>query len=190
MHEADVRSARNLERIAVLHNLHLDCRGNVGDQRRDVESLEVQLHLAGLDLREIEDVVDEDQQVLAGSGDFLQIGIEIEEVPLDRILLQHLRETEDRVERGTQLVTHVREEETLRSIGGFRRFLRFCHFCFGSPPFGDVFHRQHHKLGVAALAQLSSVQEHDPPANGREIVFQLEVIEDRARRNNVLEQRA
>ena len=90
VHEADVRRARNLERIAVLHNLHFDCRGNVGDQRRDVESLEVQLHLAGLDLREIEDVVDEDQQVLASSGDFLEIGIEIEEAPLDRVLLQHL----------------------------------------------------------------------------------------------------
>ena len=40
----------------------------------DVEGLEEQLHLAGFDLRQVEDVVDQRLQVLAGRMDLLQIG--------------------------------------------------------------------------------------------------------------------
>ena len=47
------------------------------DKVGDVERLEEQLHLAGLDLGEVEDVVDERQQVLAGRVDLLQVGDEL-----------------------------------------------------------------------------------------------------------------
>ena len=47
---------------------------DVVDQLGDVEGLEEQLHLAGLDLRQVEDVVDQRQQVLAGRVDLLEVG--------------------------------------------------------------------------------------------------------------------
>jgi hypothetical protein len=42
----------------------------------DVECLQVQLHLAGLDLGEVQHLVDEPQQVLAGRADLLEVGHE------------------------------------------------------------------------------------------------------------------
>jgi len=46
--------------------------------------------------------------------------------PADAVL-QYLGESEDRIERGAQLVTHVGQELRLGEIGGFRRGFRFLH---------------------------------------------------------------
>ena len=61
----DVGRAVDHELVAVLLDERLDGRRHVVDQRRDVERLEEELHLAGLDLRQVEDVVDQREQVLA-----------------------------------------------------------------------------------------------------------------------------
>ncbi len=59
----------------------------------------MQLHLAGLDLRKIQDVVDESQQMLAGRRDLLEVGAEVLQIAVDRLLLQHLGKAENRVQR-------------------------------------------------------------------------------------------
>ena len=48
----------------------------VVDGRGQVEVRQLELHPPGLDLGEIEDVVDQGEQVLGGGGDLLQIGDE------------------------------------------------------------------------------------------------------------------
>ena len=49
---------------------------HLGEQVGDVERLEEEVHLAGLDLGEVEDVVDQAEQVLAGAADLLEVGDE------------------------------------------------------------------------------------------------------------------
>ena len=65
--QPDVGRAAHLEQVVVLLDQRADRRRDVLHQRADVEVLEEQLHLAGLDLRQVEHVVDQREQVLAGA---------------------------------------------------------------------------------------------------------------------------
>src|SRR5690348_15120652 len=65
---------------------------------------------ARLDLRQVEDVVDERQQIVAGRVDrFRELDLLRPQVAL-RVLAELVRENEQAVERRAQLVRHVREE--------------------------------------------------------------------------------
>src|SRR2546422_4757045 len=87
------------------------------DDLGDRYDLQPQLHLAGLDLREVEDIVDQAEQVLAAGEDLVQescAGWSVE-LAVTRIREQ-LGEPDDRVERRAQLVAHVGEEDTLVAV--------------------------------------------------------------------------
>ncbi len=78
--------------------LHRDDRG----ERRAVE-----LHPAGFDLREVQDVVDDRQQRLGRVADGDRVLLRLVG---ERRLQQQLRHPDDRVDRGADLVAHRREE--------------------------------------------------------------------------------
>ena len=95
------------------------------EQVRQVELLGVDRDGAGLDLRQVEDVADEVQQVAAGAVDGArELDLLVGEVAVG-VLAQLLAEDEDRVERRAQLVGHVGEELRLvfRSQRQLRRLL-------------------------------------------------------------------
>ena len=91
-----------------------DLAHDVGHHHR----LQSKLHLAGLDLRQVEDVVDQTEQMLAARVDLLQepLACRRRKLPVVRID-QQLGETQDRVERCAQLVTHAGKEDALVAIG-------------------------------------------------------------------------
>src|SRR6185369_12808198 len=74
-------------------------------------------HPSRLDLRQVEDVVDQREQVLAGlvdiADEFLLLAVQLAE----HVVLEDLREADDRVQRGAQLVRHVRDELALVLVG-------------------------------------------------------------------------
>ena len=75
---------------------------------REIRGLEIQL--PGLDLREVQDVVDDTQQQCPGGvdlGDVIALG------RIERGLQGEIRETGDRVHRRADLVTHIRQEQRL-----------------------------------------------------------------------------
>ena len=80
----------------------------------------LQLHPAGLDLGQVEDLVEQLEQVLAGAVDVAEVLllalVDVAEHPLE----QHLGEPEDGVERRPQLVRHAREELRLVPAGQLR----------------------------------------------------------------------
>ena len=87
-----------------------DQRRAVVEQHRQRGPRQIELHPAGLDLREVEDVVDQREQVVARAVDVEQV-LELLVVDLaEHLLAQHLGEADDRVERRAQLVRHVGEE--------------------------------------------------------------------------------
>ena len=123
------------ERRQALGELHVERQvlglGHVPEVAVDVvaqagegDFLDLDGHRAGLDLREIEDVVDEVQQVGAGrvdvAGELDLLGGEVARGVFGELLA----EDEDGVERRAQLVGHVRQELGLvlrgqRQLGGF-----------------------------------------------------------------------
>ena len=71
---------------------------------------DVQVHLPGLDLREVEDVVDQPEQLGARVVDRVrELDLLVGQVAA-RVVAEQLRQDQQRVERRPQLVRHVREE--------------------------------------------------------------------------------
>ena len=70
----------------------------------------LQVHAPGLDLGQVEDVAEELQEVLARAPDVAEVLLLTIVDLTEHAVEQHLREADDRVERGAQLVRHAGEE--------------------------------------------------------------------------------
>ena len=70
----------------------------------------MQLRLARLELRDVEQVIDQRQQVLSVLGDDVHVLTLVAGQRAAVTFEQQLRKAEDRVQRGAQLVAHVGEE--------------------------------------------------------------------------------
>ncbi len=105
----------------------LGCRP-LGDQPGDIVEHLVELeadpldgHLAGLDFREIEDVVDDAEQVLARAPDLVEVtALTRRHVGLQR----EMRHADDRVHRRADFVAHVGQEFRLGARGILGQFAR------------------------------------------------------------------
>ncbi|MNC06261.1 hypothetical protein D3C75_537680 [compost metagenome] len=84
------------------------------DQVAQVEGDAVEHQLAGLDLGEVEDLVDDPQQVVGGLLDSAQV---VQLARCQLAFLQQVGETEDAVERGADFVAHVGQEFRLDAAG-------------------------------------------------------------------------
>ncbi len=92
--------------LGLRHERLLHVRADVGEA--DLGRLDV--HPAGLDLGQVEDVVDEPQQVRAGAVDGPGELDLLRGQVLLRVLGEQPGQQQQRVQRGTQLVAHVRQE--------------------------------------------------------------------------------
>jgi hypothetical protein len=82
-----------------------------------MEPPELQLQPSGLHLGQVEDVVDQGEEMPARGQDVLEIlGLLLVHVP-EHPLGQDLREAEDGVQRGPELVRHVGQELRLVAAG-------------------------------------------------------------------------
>src|SRR5690606_25667355 len=95
------------------------------DQIAQVEGQILQYQLAGFDLREVEDLVDDRQQAIGG---FVDGGQVLVLTSAQFAALQQRGEAENAVERRTQFVAHVGEELGLDAAGLLRRLARQIQF--------------------------------------------------------------
>jgi hypothetical protein len=96
----------------------VDQTHSVFDHVLQRQRLEPQVHLAGLDLRHVEDVVDQRQQVLARRQNVLGIASVAGIAQGAEHLADHdLREAVDGVQRRAQLVAHIGQEFALGLVG-------------------------------------------------------------------------
>ena len=98
------------ERIAVLLGQRNDERPHLFEQRHDFDVFEKNVHLAGFDFRQIENVVDQAEQVTAGAFDLLEIADEIVLSEIGGVFLEDFAVADDGVERRAQLMAHIGEE--------------------------------------------------------------------------------
>src|SRR5690606_14707001 len=76
----------------------------------------IELELAGLDSREIEDVVDDLEEIQAVAANRIEA---LQIVRVVQLAAQDLRVAEDRRHRRAYLMAHVREKITLCAVGRF-----------------------------------------------------------------------
>ena len=89
------------------------------ERRRQGECRDLELDLAGLDLGEVEDVVDQGHEMPSRGEDVVEVlGLLVIDLAV-QLLPQDLRETADRVQRRPQLVRHVGQELRLVAARGF-----------------------------------------------------------------------
>ena len=125
-------------------------QGDAGvDDIADLEAVLVQRQLADLDLRQVEDVVDQLQQVASGDLDVLGVVtvVRLADRP-QGLVLNDLREADDRVERVAQLVAHVGQELGFRPVGDLGLVLRRHQRFLGDPALTDVAQDQDQGLPV------------------------------------------
>ncbi len=109
VHADSVQARIQLHRkgVAVLRGAVGAASDGVVDEVGDVEDLGRELHLAGLDLRQVQDFVDQPEKVLAGGMDLLQVhrfALAVGVFEQDFAVADH------RVERGAQLMAHAGHE--------------------------------------------------------------------------------
>ena len=159
----------------------------VVEQGGEIECGEIQGGAACLDLGHLEDVINQGEQVFAAPVDDPQVLV----LPdVEVLVAQHeLGETEDGIHGGADLVRHVRQEGALGAVGGLGRLLGLDDLLLGSPALGHVLHRQDQQLSVMARLELAGVEQHHPTPDSRERMLELEVVEDRALGDDILEKR-
>ncbi|EXJ13741.1 hypothetical protein D779_3435 [Imhoffiella purpurea] len=124
-------------------------RADLIEQRARGEVAEGQLKLAGLDLREVQDVVEEPEQVAGGRVHLVEpLSLHVRHA----LAAEQIAEPEDGVHRGSDLVGHVADEGALGNVGHLRRLLRPAQFAraFVDEPFQILFVLQ--QLGFQPLA--------------------------------------
>ena len=117
--EAGDLEARKGHADAALLRLRLDHGPALEHDLDQRDRLPRQRHLARLDQREIEDLVDQLQQVPAGLEDLVEASL-LRGRRRRRAGFHELGETEDRVERRAQFVAHAGEEIRFRAVGLLR----------------------------------------------------------------------
>jgi len=113
------QAERRLEaqRHAVAHQQRPQHAAQRAEQLLDREFRRVELHLAGLDLGEVEQVLDQLGEALGRLGDEVELAHLLVVHRTVGALEQEARERADRVERRAELVAHVGEEAALGLVG-------------------------------------------------------------------------
>ena len=119
----------------------------------------LELELARFDLREVEDVVDDDEQRVGRRRDGLA-GIRAAPA-VSRCVERELGHADDAVHRRADLVAHVREELALGAVGLFRRLFRVdeCDGCLVALGVEFLQVRRHLVQAVGQLAELVAAVE-------------------------------
>ena len=85
---------------------------------RQIERLQVELHPAGLDLRHVEDVVDDFEQIVAAGQDVVTVFLVFFRAERAEHAAAHdLGESDDGIERRAQFVAHIGEEFGFGLVG-------------------------------------------------------------------------
>lgn len=91
--------------------------GDLAGQATEGETTEVDFLAAGLDTREVEDIVDQGQEVFAVALDDLEIAVFLFGDGLGQSTVQQAGQNDHGVQRRARLVAHIREKGALQPVG-------------------------------------------------------------------------
>ena len=128
--------------------LHHFTRHQMGRKRNPLS-----LQAPGLDLGQIQNVVDKVQQVPAAGMDDFQMFGRIRRLAQAAAAAQHLGETQNRVHGGADLVAHIGQELALGFVGGVGLFLGSLQCCTTLFKFGHILEADDKGLYAAVIVQ-------------------------------------
>ena len=134
------------EAIGVLRRKRTAGGFDLVDKRRKVDCLGIQFGLAGLDLRDVENVIDHGQQMLACGADLLEVGNLFAAAFQFRVLEKDFAVAQYRIERRAQFMAHLGEEVRLGAVGLLGFFLGCGQLCQGFLVAGNL--TQEFRLGI------------------------------------------
>ena len=112
----------------------------------DVDRSEIELHAAGVDGRQIEDVVDQRQQRVGGDRDVVEIFALLRRQRPGTRVAEQMDEADDVGERRAQLVGHVVNEIDLDLVGVLERLVALAQRTLDVDRVGDIVER--HQCGA------------------------------------------
>src|SRR5437868_371019 len=161
----------DLEADAVGGQAILNAFGGGFDGLADIDRTELELHGAGIDGGEIENVVGERQQRVGRFGDVLQVFGLFRGQRAGRGIAQEMREADDGGQRRAQLVGDVVDEIHLHLVSRLQRLVAFAERPLDIFGIGDVLECQHggavrqrpgHAVQHAAVLTLQLQRHVDP----------------------------
>ena len=155
------RGARH-ERDPLGVGLDADQRLDAAQRLPEPETPVLQLHLVGLDAREVEDVGDDREQVLRGGLDLAEL---LDLAPVARALARQMGHAHDGVHGRAQLVAHRREEGALGPVRGLGGVLGCASSAVRVCTSSSRCSRCCSSSASAALRSVMSMQEPMNPAN-------------------------
>src|SRR6202012_1930837 len=108
------------------------------DKRGNLNLFEENLHLPGFDLRKIQDIIDQTEQMTARSFDFREVRNQRVLAAVGSILLKDLTIADDRIEWRAQLVTHISQKLALCLVGYLRELARLLELEIAQAKLRDV----------------------------------------------------
>jgi hypothetical protein len=120
---ADVGRRLDVERDVGAHQPVLHAFGGGLHGLADIDRPEIELHAAGVDGGEVEDVVDQRQQGVGRDRDVIEIFALFGDERAGRRIAQQMDEADDVGERRAQLVGHVMDEIDLDPVRLFERLV-------------------------------------------------------------------
>ena len=133
-------------------------RAATRQQRIDRKHGVLQRQLAGLDLGQVEDVADELQQVLGGSGEFVDA---VTRQAVMAVAAHQVGQADDGVHRGADLVAHVGQKGALGAAGGLGGVTRFTQ-CIGGLFLLGAVDGHHHQANHHAVAPVGQAMHLGP----------------------------
>ena len=140
---------------AVLGEAVLHALGRRLHRGADIDRPEVELHRAGIDGGEIENVVDDRQQRVRGDRDVAEIFALLRRQRTGRRIAEEVREADDVGERRAQLVGHVMDEIDLDLVGVLQRLVALAQRALDVDRVGDVLER--HQRGAVGQRHRGAV---------------------------------
>ena len=144
----NVRTQRN----GAVAGLPLELRECLADQRIEHDGRQIERHPPRLDLGQVQDVVDQPEEVQPVRRYAVAVGQLLLRHRVLPVLVQHVGESDDRIERRPQLVAHARQEIALRTTGGLGGIAGDDELELRVLPRGDVA-KVHDRAGQAALVE-------------------------------------
>jgi len=119
-----------------------------------VEGLLLQLHLAGLDLGEVQDVIDDGQQGIPTAADRLG---EVALLASEGRVEQQAAHADDGIHRGANLVAHGGQERALSLCGSLGGFFGLAQFFLCPHALGDITIQADGEVAVSHFSRRSTV---------------------------------
>lgn len=115
---------KSLERDVIILGMERDYKKSLIDEREEIDLIEIEREMKGIDIRNIKNVIDEVEKEVEDGVDVVDILIiEVGKKREESEWMDNLREEDDRIERSEKIVGNIGEELRFGKVGRLREII-------------------------------------------------------------------